>query len=190
MKEYKTTGKSLILGRGICYYGDYSRGLWFDSCTQQDQPEGARHGWGIKIDLAYNWVVRPMAYLLKLWTNQTLIGDIKLKDYDKVFGKELGDKIKQVMPEVYRKKHKIYNPWYAIHKSVSRSNGKVWRPFISIGTPWRNFYLGWKPYTCDPKCGNGHDMTWTNDVDEERAKQNNGDVEYLCLSATSRSSRD
>jgi len=198
-------GYSFIRCSRLKYSGEYVRGLWPDKNDLLERVEDhdpddcdVHVGWGIKFDIVYGHAVRPMAQQIKRLFCKDKIKDVAFEDYDKVFGEEVGKRVKKVFdstPNNKSGKYKVYNPWYGVYTKVSRSGGEESKSFfLAITTPWKSFYIGRKTYDCDPL---GNDYSWCEPIDVERAKQFMLDnqlegepyCQYLCTSFTMRSHR-
>ncbi len=178
-------GFSLILGKGVKHFGSFARGLWFDKNAIFTNKNSG--GWGFKFDIVFGHSVRPKSHLFKLWFDKELVGDTPEDKYVEVFGEDLAGRLALIDPEYIRSRPR-WNPWFCENKGVSRGGDWYPRFFLSISTPFRRAYVGWKCYDCD--CGmesNMHDMSWVEGIDIERANKNNKEyVTYLCLSASNR----
>lgn len=186
-------GFSFIWGKDILYLSKYVRGYWFDDNNVNYKPPGSKTGFGIKIDLAVDRVVRPIPYFWELgfWKkDKPVIQDILdagekfAKDY---FGNDLYEQIILLSPHHWIKRT-VYNPWYARHAFVLRIPSFVW-PSISIGTPWISFHIGSKSFKVDPFT---RDRTWCGHKERALAeKEKPYDRFYaLALSTTLRNTRD
>lgn len=183
-------GISLIIGSGIFYIGKFKDGVWFDNNEKLKLQKQERTGWGFKIDLCIGRLIRPIGLLWErgYWDNGKLkISDIPENQWDDYFGEDLANKIRKL--EKRSLKYGVYNPWYAKHWCVVRLPKFIPTIFISVGLGklW-SFYIGSKGYDIDPFT---RDVTWTNEVDEARAKMEDPKTKYsaFCLSASSRSTR-
>ena len=200
------TGFSFILGKGIKHLGWYKKGIFFDNNELLDLPTEKQSGWGIKFDFYTAYVVRPIGKFWKrgFWSGKPLIKDVPSSEWRKEFGNKVGgalwDKVDLAGDtisnpnEIYDGKYGKYNPWKGVHVFVLRI--PKWSfpcMFLSIGTPWRSFYIGFKSSKIDPTATRaiGGDVTWTNDSDITRAKRNEPTNRYRCavLSATNRTNR-
>jgi hypothetical protein len=203
-------GYSFIRCSRLKYSGDYVRGLWPDrndllprvakdvhEALVDDDECDVHTGWGIKFDIVYGHVVRPVAKQIKRLFSKKKIKDIAFEDYNEVFGEEVGPRVKKVFDSEngHSGKYSVYNPWYGVFTKVARSGGEDKKSFfLAITTPWKSFYIGKKTYECDPL---NNDYSWANEEDVERAKQYMIDNKlegspyclYLCWSATMRSHR-
>lgn len=186
-------GLSFIWGKGVFHIGKYVMGYWFDRNDVIDKPKGEKIGFGIKIDLAMEKIIRPIPYFWELgfWKqDKPVIQDILdegqtfARDY---FGNDLYEQI-ILLPPYHWTKRTVYNPWYARHKFVLRTPSFIW-PSISIGTPWLSFHIGSKSFKVDPFT---RDQTWCGHKERELAnKEAPHDRFYsLAISATIRTNRD
>jgi hypothetical protein len=184
-------GFSFIWGKGIFHIGRYMRGYWFDANVKLDPDIKDDKAFGIKFDIAYGRMIRPIPCFWKkeFWDQKPTIkevldrGDSYAKKY---FGKLLYKKILKVDP-VQLPKRGAYNPWYAKYWFVLRLP-KIPIPSFSIGTPWRNIHIGSKGYKVDPFT---KDSTWCSRDEQSLAlKEDPKDRFYaLALSMTIRKSR-
>ena len=190
-------GLSVIVGKGIFHLGKYQKGVWFDNNEMMKLPKEKRIGWGVKFDLCFGRTIRPIGILWdkECWNDEkTRIMDIPEDQWDDYFGGKLACKIRKLKQfDATRLKHGAYNPWYAKKWFVLRLPKWIPSIFISVGlgTLW-SFYVGNKSYQIDPLIdGRGRDMTWTNNKDIKRAKNQVPRDSYfaLCPSATSRPNR-
>lgn len=162
-------GYSFIWGKGIFHCGKYIMGTWFDDNHLYKAEE--RKGFGVKIDLAIGKVIRPIGYFWKpgFWKkDKPVIQDIldEGEDYSKeFFGKELYKRI-MTLDKYHWVKRTIWNPWYALNWFVLRIPTFVW-PFISISTPWINFYIGNRSFKVDPFT---KDITWCEENERKLAE--------------------
>ena len=174
-------GYSFIWGKGIFYCGKYVMGTWFDDNHLYEAEESK--GFGVKIDLAIGKVIRPIAYFWKLgfWKkNKPSIQDIlnEGEDYAKeFFGERLYNEIMQLSPHQWPKRT-IWNPWYALHWFVLRIPTFPW-PFISICTPWINFYIGNRSFKVDPFT---RDRTWCGENERNLAEAEEPKDRFYALS--------
>jgi hypothetical protein len=176
-------GFSFIWGRGVFHCGKYAKGTWFDNNDIHKVSHENLKGFGIKIDLAIGKVIRPIAYFWKLgfWKkDKPTIQDIldKGPEYGKkFFGKELYFEIMALSPHHWVKRT-IWNPWYALHWFVLRLPTFIW-PYISISTPWINFYIGNRSFKVDPFT---RDRTWCGEKEKEMALKEEPTDRFYCLS--------
>lgn len=169
-KDFKNEikGLSFILGKGIFHLGRYSYGYWFDRCNLNNPKE--KTGWGIKIDIAFGNMIRPIPMFWKkgFWTRKPTIqeimdrGDEEFKEY---FGEKLASEILQVKTSDRIKS--AHNPWLAKYWFVLRiiSRWIPW-PSFSVGTPLLSFHIGTKSISPTPL---GNDITWCEKEEEELA---------------------
>ena len=175
-----TKGFSLIFGKGIFHVGKFVSGTWFDNNDLLD-PESKR-GWGIKIDIPIGKLVRPVGYFWKpaFWKrDKPLIIDYMLEGTqfcEDFFGKKLFAKILTLGPYHWNKRT-VWNPWYARHSFVFRTWSFVW-PYISVGTPWLNFYVGVREFKVDPFT---KDITWCGSKDRKQAQKEEPQDRYYAL---------
>lgn len=198
-KSKDINGYTLIAGKDVFYTGTHTSGLWFDKNDTYTLPPEERNGWGIKFDIMFGQLVSPEPYF---WNYHFYFEDIKTNDIPKeqwetFFGKDLADKMVNIDPNWWTKS--AYNPWCAKFWFVLRLPLKIIPyPFLSIGTPWKSVYIGFKDYGCEPlleKYGNppyaGNDSTWAQDADRENVKNHipSDSIQYLCPTSTIRSKR-
>jgi hypothetical protein len=190
-------GCTFIFGKGIFHITNkYINGLWFDKNDYYKQSKNNRKGFGILIKLSFGYIVRPIPIFWKkdFWTRKVKIKDIPKKDWNKFFGKKLANKLRILNPHCY--KYSVYNPWFAKRLFVLRLPKWIPTFFISIGTPWKNFYIGFKDFEVDVhnlpgNISSGRDISWTSNIDKKRAQKNKPkDIYYaLCPSITFRDKR-
>ena len=187
------SGLSLIIGKGIFYMGSYKRGIWFDNNQKLKLPKEERTGFGFKIDLCFGNTVRPIGQFWnkEFWNNEELrIIDIPSWQRDEFFGVRLAGKLRRLQAiDPTRLLHGAYNPWYGKRWFVLRL--PKWMPslFISVGLGTLfSFYVGNKAFQVDPFT---RDLTWTNKIDRERARNSETGNSYyaLCPSFTFRRTR-
>lgn len=190
-------GITFIFGKGVFHLTKkYISGLWFDKNDYYKQPQDNRKGFGVLFKLSFGYIVRPIPVFWKIsfWNRKIKIRDIPQETWDDFFGKELAGKLRILNPECY--KYSIYNPWFAKQLFVLRIPKWVPTFFISIGTPWKNLYFGFKDFEVDVpnlpgNVSSGRDISWTNRSDEIRAQKNKPrDIYFaLCPSGTIRKER-
>jgi hypothetical protein len=182
-------GFSFIWGKGIFHIGRYMRGYWFDANVKLDPYVKDEKAWGIKFDIAYGRMIRPIPIFWKkeFWKQKPTIKEIfdKGEVYAKKYFGKMYDKISSIDPSQYKRGG--YNPWYALYWFVLRLR-KIPIPSFSIGTPYRNFHIGSKGYKVDPFT---KDKTWCSRYEQSLAlKADPKDKFYaLALSMTIRKSR-
>ena len=191
------SGLTFIWGKGIFYFTKkYISGLWFDKNDHIKKDKDKRKGFGILLKLSFGHIVRPIPqfWCINFWTRKIKIKDIPKKTWDDFFGKSLAGKIRLVDPYCY--KYSTHNPWFAKRLFVLRLPKWVPTIFISIGTPWKNIYFGFKDFEVDVpglpgNASSGKDISWTSKIDEKLAQKNEPkDIYYaLCPSATIRKER-
>jgi len=176
-------GYSFIWGTNFFHCGKYSMGTWFDSCYLNKLPPDERKGFGIKIDIAIGKVIRPIAYFWKLgfWKkDKPVIQDIldEGEEYAReFFGDVLYERI-MTLPSYHWVKRTIWNPWYALHWFVLRIPTFIW-PFISVSTPWINFYIGNRSFKVDPFT---RDITWCEENERKLAEAEEPKDRFYALS--------
>lgn len=190
-------GFTFIFGKDIFHLTkEYISGLWFDKNDYYKQTKDNRKGFGILVKLSFGYIVRPVPVFWKIafWTRKIKIKDISQETWDDFFGKELAGKLRILNSHCY--KYSIYNPWFAKRLFVLRIPKWVPTFFISIGTPWKNIYFGFKDFEVDVPnlpgtVSSGRDISWTNKGDERRAQKNMPrDIYFaLCPSGTIRKKR-
>jgi hypothetical protein len=197
-------GNDKIENGNLFHAGEYVKGVFSDNNALLDLPREEMDGYGFKLDLFFANLVRPIprVWMPGFWTGEPKIQDVPLDKWNDKFGKELADKLRDKMRDV--PPHEVHdfhfgveNPWKANYWFVLRLPKSIPYPFISISTPTRSFYLGFKTskidpiFTFDPAGDNG-DYTWTNKDDIDLAKKNEPRNQYRVAvpSATNRQYRD
>jgi len=176
-------GYSLICGKGVSYAGKFVRGTWFDDNDYYEANQDDMKGFGFKLDLAIGKLIRPIGYFWKpkFWGgNKKTIKDIldRGEIYSRnFFGGDLYEKI-LLLPAYHYPKRTVWNPWYALHWFVLRMLKFPW-PFISVGTPWINFYLGCRSFKVDPFT---RDITWCGHKERELARKEAPPDRFYALS--------
>jgi hypothetical protein len=171
-QPHRIKGISFFASRHKKYAGKYIRGRWADQNELVRVPVEEQTGFGFKFDIMFGWTVRPIPMFWKLgwWKNKPTIGDIPEEEWDEFFGEYIAEKIrslKALKNDGERPmKYAAYNPWYGRYWKVLRLPRWVPTFLISVNTPWKSIYFGWKSYRIDPF---ENDQTWTNKKDEERA---------------------
>jgi len=186
-------GLSFIWGKDVFYCGKYVKRYFFDDNDFHEVPPEMRTGFGIKIDLAIDKVIRPIPYFWKpgFWKKDKLvIQDILNEGVEYAeffFGSKLYREIMLLSPHHWPKRT-VWNPWYALHWFVLRTPAFVW-PSFSIGTPWLSFHIGSKAAQIDPFT---RDRTWCGKDEERLAMLEDPQDRFysLALSATIRKNRD
>ncbi len=167
--KHELKGFSFIWGKRIFHIGRYIYGYWFDRCTLNNQFTD-RTGWGIKIDVAFGNLVRPIPMFWKkgFYTRKPSIQDVMdmgVGAYGEYFVEKLAEEILQIKESDRGKS--AHNPWLAKHWFVLRIISR-WIPYpsISIGTPWLSFHVGSKGIAPEPL---GNDITWCGKIEERLA---------------------
>ncbi len=165
--KHELKGFSFIWGKRIFHIGRYIYGYWFDRCTLNNQFTD-RTGWGIKIDIAFGNIVRPIPMFWKkgFYTRKPSIQDVMDRgDFIEYFGEKLAEEILQIKES--DRYHSAHNPWLAKHWFVLRILSR-WIPYpsLSVGTPWLSFHIGSKGIAPMPL---GNDRTWCTEKEEELA---------------------
>ena len=198
------TGNDKIEDGNIFHAGQYVKGVFSDNNALLDLPREEMGGYGFKFDLFFANLARPIPriWMPAFWTGKPRIQDVPLNKWNDKFGKVLADKLRDKMrdlspDDIHDFHFGVENPWKANNWFVLRLPKSIPYPFISISTPKRSFYIGFKTsqiepvFTFDPKADNG-DYTWTNKDDVELAKKNLPRDMYrgAVPSATTRQYRD
>lgn len=211
MTENDVSGLSIVVHKGnnykLFYLGKYIKGVFSDNNKLLDKKEDEQSGWGFKIDLFFANVIRPIPRFWKIgfWTGKTKISDIPYKEWDEYFGKEMAKKLrlkcknKAKNVKIFHDGHfSTFNPWKGINWFILRLPKCIPLGFLSVSTPWRSFYIGFKSSRIDPFLpkkytiyNDGNDITFTNESDEEKARLRKpyGEIRVGVLSATTRSHR-
>jgi hypothetical protein len=195
--------KNLEKGRFL-YAGKFQKGVFSDNNALLDLKREQMKGWGFKFDIFFAHLVRPVP---RFWTkafrkNAPKIQDVPLNEWDEVFGEKLATKLRDKMgdrplDQVHDFHFGIENPWKANNWFVLRLPKCIPFPFLSLSTPWRSFYLGFKTsridpiFTFNPDVDNG-DYTWTDERDVKLALECEPTYQYRVAvpSATNRKYRD
>jgi len=174
-------GYSFIWGTNFFHCGKYVMGTWFDDNHLYEAEKS--EGFGIKIDIAIGKVIRPIAYFWKpgFWKkDKPVIQDIldEGEEYAReFFGDVLYERI-MTLPSYHWVKRTIWNPWYALHWFVLRIPTFIW-PFISVSTPWINFYIGNRSFKVDPFT---RDITWCEENERKLAEAEEPKDRFYALS--------
>jgi len=174
-------GRTLIIHQGQpVYFGPFASGVFSDNNTHLRLPVEERTGWGIKVDIFKALTVRPVPCF---WEREAWIAeDKKTKIWDIIndapkaiafFGGKVYSILKMKQgtetdpKKVHDFKFSITNCWKGKFWFLFRL--PYWLPlvFVSISTPWKSGYIGFKTYKCEPFFNGFHsweehgDITWT-----------------------------
>ncbi len=208
MKDHDIKGLSIVIGKDFKYIGTYIKGVFHDNCELYDTSN--KTGWGIKFDIFFAPMVRPLPRFWKWQFWKGLKGlkiyDIPVQTWDKFFGKTIADKLRLKKPahvvdikQVHDYHFNAYNPWKGKYWIVFRLPSWIPKPFIAIGTSWKSIYLGFKTSKIEPFYpdvlnidADCNDVTWCSEIDVNRAKKCKPTHMYrsAILSATIRNNRD